>query len=468
MARLLLGVSGGVAAYKALLTARLAVKHGHAVRVIQTPASIKFVGPASFQALTGAPVLTDEFEPDPDRGRYPGEPPAQRTPISHLALVQRADLYLIAPASANTIAKLAHGHADNLLTAAALAAPCPVGVAPAINDRMYAHPATRANLETLRQRGVTVLPPDEGELASHGEFGLGRLPEPEQLLEVCEALLGQPRETPAGERTLAGLRVLVTAGGTREPIDPVRYIGNRSSGRMGFALAQEAAARGAGVTLVAANTALPVPPGVAVVKVETAAELKAACERVFADCDIVLMAAAIADFRPAHPRSRKLKKGDPPLVPPPIELELTDDVIAGLARSRRPNQTMVAFAAEHGPDAVVFGLQKLGKKGVDAVVVNDVAQAGIGFDSEHNEVTIVTADGTSTQVPRAAKDHVARAVLDEVQRLRAAQNLGHLVPRGGTESPKFPAGPRSERESPQTGGGADGATRAGSGAGARP
>ena len=464
MARLLLGVSGGVAAYKALLTARLAVKRGHAVRVIQTPASIKFIGPASFQALTGAPVLTDEFESDPDRGRYPGEPPAERTPISHLALVERADLYLIAPASANTIAKLAHGHADNLLTAAALAAHCPVVVAPAMNDRMYAHPAIQANVETLRQRDVTVIPPDEGELASHGEYGLGRLPEPEQLLEACEALLGQPSETQASERTLEGLRVLVTAGGTREPIDPVRYIGNRSSGRMGFALAQEAAARGAGVTLVAANTALPTPRGVSVIHVQTAQELKDACEQVFPDCDITVMAAAIADYRPTRPHTQKLKKGDPPLAPPPIELELTDDVIAGLAQSRRPNQTLVAFAAEHGPDAVAFGLQKLGKKDVDAIVVNDVAQAGIGFDSEHNEVTIVTAKGARTRVPRADKRQVARAVLDEVQRLRAELNFGRSVPRGGTQSPQFPG---SGEHDLQTRGDADGATRVGSGASAR-
>jgi phosphopantothenoylcysteine decarboxylase/phosphopantothenate--cysteine ligase len=424
MARLLLGVSGGVAAYKALLTARLAVKRGHAVRVIQTPASLKFVGAASFQAITGAPVLTDEFEPDPDRGRYPGEPPAERTPISHLALVERADVYLIAPASANTIAKLAHGHADNLLTAAALAAACPVAVAPSMNDRMYAHPATRANLELLRHRGIIVIPPAEGELASHGEYGIGRLPEPERLLAACEALL-------RGEQSWAGVRVLVTAGGTREPIDPVRYIGNRSSGRMGFALALEAAARGAGVTLVAANTTLPAPPGVAVIKIETAQELKDACDRIFPDCDIVLMAAAIADYRPAHPHASKLKKGDPPAPPGPIELELTDDVIAGLARWRRVDQTLVAFAAEHGPDAIAYGFEKLGKKGVDAVVVNDVGQPGIGFDSDENEITILTREGGRTQVERTDKQAVARAVLDEVARLRS---LGGGAPDGAARA----------------------------------
>jgi phosphopantothenoylcysteine decarboxylase/phosphopantothenate--cysteine ligase len=387
------------------------------VRVIQTPASLKFVGAASFEAITGAAVLTDQFQSDPDRGRYPGEPPAQRTPISHLELVERADLYLIAPASANTIAKLAHGHADNLLTAAALAAACPTVVAPAMNNRMYAHPATQANLVLLQQRGVTVIPPAEGELASHGEYGLGRLPEPDQLLATCEALI-QP------DQSWAGVRVLVTAGGTREPIDPVRYIGNRSSGRMGYALAAEAAARGAGVTLVAANTSLPAPPGVSVLRVQTAAELKDACERVFPDCDVVLMAAAIADYRPARPHQTKLKKGDPPAPPEPIELELTDDVIAGLAQKRRPGQTLVAFAAEHGADAISFGLDKLGKKGVDAVVVNDVAQPGIGFDAEENEVTILTADGGRAAVARTGKQAVARAVLDEVAAFRAHATMG--------------------------------------------
>jgi phosphopantothenoylcysteine decarboxylase/phosphopantothenate--cysteine ligase len=447
MARLLLGVSGGVAAYKALLTARLAVKQGHAVRVIQTPASLKFVGAASFEAITGAAVLTDQFQSDPDRGRYPGEPPAQRTPISHLALVERADLYLIAPASANTIAKLAHGHADNLLTAAALAAACPIVVAPAMNDRMYAHAATQANLALLQQRGITVIQPAEGELASHGEYGLGRLPEPDQLLAACEALI-KP------DQSWAGVRVLVTAGGTREPLDPVRYIGNRSSGRMGYALAAEAAARGAGVTLVAANTSLPAPPGVSVLRVETAAELKDACERVFADCDVVLMAAAIADYRPARPHHTKLKKGDPPAPPEPIELELTDDVIAGLAQQRRPEQTLVAFAAEHGADAISFGLDKLGKKGVDAVVVNDVAQPGIGFDADENEVTILAADGRRTAVARTGKQAVARAVLDEVAALRAnaeasAEGSGDTQGSGRSDLGR---------------GEGDGAARAGSGA----
>ncbi len=259
MARLLLGVTGGIAAYKALETARLAIKAGHSVRVIQTPTSERFVGRASFEAITGAPVLTDEFEPDPARGAYPGEPLPDRAPISHLALVERAHAYLIAPASANTIAKLAHGQADNLLSTAALAAACPLAIAPAMNNRMFLHPATQANLELLAKRGATIVAPGEGELASHGEHGIGRLAEPAQLLEVLETLLEPP--------TWKGLRVLVSAGGTREPIDSVRFIGNRSSGRMGYALAAQAARRGAEVTVVAANVTLPAPHGVEVVTV---------------------------------------------------------------------------------------------------------------------------------------------------------------------------------------------------------
>ena len=408
MARLLLGVSGGIAAYKALETGRLAVKAGHSVRVVQTPTSERFVGRTSFEGITGAPVLVSEFEPDPARGSYPGEPLPERAPISHLALVERADLFLIAPASANTIAKLANGHADNLLTTAALAAACPVAVAPAMNNRMYLHPATQANLQLLSNRGVTVIPPAEGELGSHGEYGIGRLPEPAQLMAVCEALLTPP--------TWSGVGVLVTAGGTREPIDSVRFIGNRSSGKMGFALAREAARRGADVTLVAANVTLDPPPGVRVLPVGTAAELAQACEREFDACDVLLMAAAVADFRPASPVAHKLKKDRGT---PTIELEPTDDVLTALAARRRDGQLLVGFAAEHGDGAVDYGRGKLERKRLDAVVVNDVSTPGIGFDSSDNEVTILAAGGGVRQVPRASKEGVARAVLDEIERLRS-------------------------------------------------
>ncbi len=433
MARLLLGVSGGIAAYKALEAARLAVRRGHAVRVIQTPASERFVGRASFEAITGAPVLRSEFEPDPARGSYPGEPLPERAPISHLALVERADLYLIAPATANTLAKLAHGHADNLLTAAALAAACPIAVAPAMNNRMYLNPATRANLELLQTRGVTVIPPAEGPLASHGEHGIGRLAEPAELLEACEALL-----TPAGGvlgggvgGNLVRVRVLVTAGGTREPIDSVRFIGNRSSGRMGFALAREAARRGADVTVIAANVAIDPPPGVRIIPVQTAAELADGCRTELPGCDVVLMSAAVADFRPAGPVNRKLKK-DQGI--PKLELEPTEDILAALAELRRADQVIVGFAAEHGEDAVELGRGKLERKRLDAIVVNDISRAEIGFEVDENEVTIVTADGGERHVPRSRKEQVARAVLDEVERLRAARE-GTDGARADTRSP---------------------------------
>src|SRR3954449_837459 len=247
MARILLGVSGGIAAYKALELTRLATKAGHSVRVIQTEASTRFIGTASFSAITGAPVLVSEFEPDDARGTFPGDPLPAHAPLSHLQLAEAADVFVIAPASANTIAKLAGGHADNLLTAAALACRKPLLVAPAMNHAMYEHPATRANLETLRARGVEVLEPATGALGSPGEWGVGRLPEPAELLAAIEARLGGA----GGE--LDGARVLVTAGGTREPIDAVRFVGNRSSGKMGWALAEEAARRGAKVTVIAAN-----------------------------------------------------------------------------------------------------------------------------------------------------------------------------------------------------------------------
>ena len=423
MARLLLGVTGGIAAYKALEAARLAVKRGHAVRVIQTPTSERFVGRASFEGITGAPVLTSEFEADPARGSYPGEPLPERAPISHLALVERAELYLIAPATANTLAKLAHGHAGNLVSTAALAAACPVAVAPAMNNRMYLNPATQANLELLRARGVTVIPPGEGELASHGEHGIGRLPDPADLLEACESLLRPP--------SLKGLRVLVTAGGTREPIDSVRFVGNRSSGRMGYALAREAARRGAEVTVIAANVGLETPARVRVIPVQTAAELAESVRNEVGACDVLLMSAAVADFRPARPVDNKLGKEEGV---PKLELEPTEDVLGALSPLRREDQTIVGFAAEHGQGAVERGRGKLERKRLDAIVVNDIAGAGIGFESDDNEVTIVAADGAERHVPRARKERIAEAVLDEVERLRTSKG-GEDGARADTRSP---------------------------------
>ncbi|HET9102242.1 MAG TPA: bifunctional phosphopantothenoylcysteine decarboxylase/phosphopantothenate--cysteine ligase CoaBC [Solirubrobacteraceae bacterium] len=413
MARLLIGVSGGIAAYKALETARLAIKAGHSVRVVQTEASTRFVGPASFSAITGAPVLCDAFDDDPLRGAYPGEPARDWAPITHLALVQRADLFLIAPASANTLAKLAHGLADNLLTTAALAATCPVVVAPAMNHHMWRHPATRANLELLRARGVIIVEPGEGDLASRGEHGAGRLAEPAELIAACAPLLAGAGEsapvTATSPGPWLGRRVLVTAGGTREPIDSVRFIGNRSSGRMGYALAAEARRRGAEVTIVSANVSLPAPPGTRVLPVGTAAELQAACEAEFDRTDLLLMAAAVADFRPTAVAATKLKKDHGP---PQLALEATTDVLATLAARRHPGQRLVGFAAEHGDGAVAYGREKLSRKGLDAIVINDIAAPGIGFDTPDNAVTILTAAGGEHRVARAAKAQVAAAVLD--------------------------------------------------------
>jgi len=410
VARILLGVTGGIAAYKALELTRLATKAGHAVRVIQTEASTRFVGTASFAGITGAPVLVTEWEPDPLRGAFPGDPMPAHAPLSHLELVQKADAYVIAPASANTIAKLAAGTADNLLTAAALACRHPLLVAPAMNDAMYEHPATRANLATLRERGTIVLEPGTGALGSPGEYGIGRLPEPPDLLAAVEQALS------GGD--LAGVELLVTAGGTREPIDAVRFIGNRSSGRMGFALAERAARRGAEVTVVAANVALAHTRGVTYVEVTTAAELKAACEQAFPACDVLLMAAAVADYRPAERREDKIKK-DAAGATPVLQLERTDDVLSGLAAARRPEQVLIGFAAETGAGALEYGRGKLERKQLDAVVVNDVAVAGIGFDAGENEVTILTVSG-ERHVPRASKGDVADAILDAVLSLRSS------------------------------------------------
>jgi phosphopantothenoylcysteine decarboxylase/phosphopantothenate--cysteine ligase len=421
MGRILLGVSGGIAAYKALELARLATKAGHGVRVVMTPTAGRFVGAASFEGIVGAPVLTDEFERDPARGAFPGDEvlrpspsgrrrePLRHDPIGHLELAQNADAYLIAPASANTIAKLAAGIADSLLTTSFLACTAPRIVAPAMNDRMYANAATQANLETLRSRGVIVLEPEEGALASRGEHGVGRLPDPATLLGAVEAVL--PGPTGAWD----GLEVLVTAGGTREPIDPVRFIGNRSSGRMGLAVAAAARRRGAAVTLVAANVSLPAPPGVGLVQVETTEELAAAVRDRFADADVLVMAAAPADFRAADAQAQKIpREGGDGLE---LRLEPTEDILAGVAASKGAGQVVVGFAAETGAEEIERARAKLERKGADAIVFNDVSRSEIGFDSAENEVTIVERAGEH-HVPRASKDEVAEAILDRAEALR--------------------------------------------------
>jgi phosphopantothenoylcysteine decarboxylase / phosphopantothenate---cysteine ligase len=415
VARILLGVSGGIAAYKAAELVRLATSAGHSVRVIQTPASLNFVGKATFEAITGAPVLVDEFERDPARGAFPGEPAPAHDPISHLELVRRCDVLCLAPASANTIAKLATGLADNLLTSAALASTSPLVVAPAMNDRMFEHPATSENLETLRRRGAVIVPPGRGRLASKGEWGVGRLADPEEILAALErALAAAPAEfTP---HSLDGLQVLVTAGGTREPIDSVRYVGNRSSGRMGVALAEEALRRGAEVTLICANVAIAKPAGAEVVEVETAEQLLDAARAAFGACDVLLMAAAVSDFRPRASEAAKISKAGREGLE--LDLEPTEDVLAALSSDRRPGQTLVGFAAEHGSGGVERAREKLERKRLDMVVVNDISRGDIGFDADHNEVILLTA-GEARAVPRGPKGAVAAAVLDQVETLRA-------------------------------------------------
>ncbi len=407
MARILLGVSGGIAAYKALEFARLATLAGHGVRVVMTATATRFVGAASFEGIVGAPVLVSEFERDPMRGGFPGEEPLGHDPIGHLELAANCDAMLIAPATANTVAKLAAGNADSMLTTSFLACTAPRLVAPAMNDRMYADAATQANLATLRGRGVEVIEPQEGKLASRGEYGRGRLPDPAELLALVEAAL------PTGARPWDGLRVLVTAGGTRERIDPVRFIGNRSSGRMGIALAAAAARRGAKVTLVAANVELPSPSSVERIDVETAAELATATDEAFSTTHVLLMAAAPADFRPAAVSGEKLKRKDGLA----LQLEPTEDILASLSTVRGENQTIVGFAAEHGGDALGSAREKRARKGVDLIVLNDVSDPAIGFESSDNAVTLVDAEG-ETEVPIASKDAIAEAILDRVASLR--------------------------------------------------
>lgn len=411
MARLLLGVSGGIAAYKSLEFARAATLAGHGVRVLMTANALRFVGAASFEGIVGAPVLTSEFERDPMRGAFPGETgQAGHDPIGHLELAANCDAFLVAPASANTVAKLAGGFADSMLTTSFLACTAPRLVAPAMNDRMYADAATQANLVRLRERGVEVIEPDEGLLASRGERGRGRLPDPERLLAAVEAAASWE-----GARPWDGLNVLVTAGGTREPIDPVRFIGNRSSGRMGIAIAAAAAKRGAAVTLIAANVALPAPAGVRRIDVETTADLERVARDEFPSSQILLMAAAPADFRPAAAAESKLSRE----ASLDLSLEPTEDILAGLVANRAPGQTIVGFAAEHGGEAVERARAKLTRKGADLIVLNDVSDPTIGFESADNAVTLVAATD-EVEVPKATKDAVAEAILDRVERLRAA------------------------------------------------
>jgi phosphopantothenoylcysteine decarboxylase / phosphopantothenate---cysteine ligase len=382
MARILLGVTGGIAAYKACELTRLLVRSGHEVVPLVTPGARRFVAEETFLALARRP--------------------AGEEPYPHLV---RADLLVIAPCTANTLAKLAHGGADNVLTEAALAHRGPLLVAPAMNPRMWAHPATRANVELLRRRGVELVGPDEGELAE-GEWGVGRLAEPAEIAARSEQLLA-----PGG---LADRRVLITAGGTREPIDSVRFVGNRSSGRMGVALAEEARRRGADVILLAANLHVEPPAGVETIPTATAeAMLDAALA--LPDVDVALLAAAVADYRPAEALAGKRAKGEERWT---LELAPTRDIARALGERKRAGQVLVAFGAEHGQEGLARKRSMLEAKNVDLVVFNDIGRAGIGFDAPDNEVVLVHADGERT-VPKASKAAIAVAILDEVERLLA-------------------------------------------------
>ncbi|HEX7582809.1 MAG TPA: bifunctional phosphopantothenoylcysteine decarboxylase/phosphopantothenate--cysteine ligase CoaBC [Gaiellaceae bacterium] len=382
MARVLLGVSGGIAAYKACEICRLLVKRGHEVIPLVTGSAERFVTAETFRALARRPPGDDVY--------------------LHLT---RADLLLVAPCTANTLAKLAHGLADNVLTEAALAHRGPTLIAPAMNPRMWSHAATRANAETLRARGIVLVGPDEGETAE-GELGVGRMSEPEDIVRAAEKLL-------AGTGPLAGKRVLISAGGTREPIDTVRFVGNRSSGRMGVALAAEARRRGAHVTLLGANLAVAAPPGVELVATPSAAELEREALARGAEADVVIMAAAVADYRPAEALATKRPKDRAAWT---VELEPTTDVLAELGRARVPGQVLVGFAADEGQRGLERARGKLTNKNADLFVFNDVGRDDIGFDSRDNEVTLVSAAGERT-VAKAPKNEIAAAILDEVERL---------------------------------------------------
>lgn len=388
MARVLLGVTGGIAAYKACELVRLLVKDGNEVIPLLTPGAERFVTRETFDALARRPRDED--------------------PYPHL---ERADLFVVAPLTANTLAKLANGIADSVLTEAALAHRGPMLVAPAMNPRMWAHPATQENAERLRARGVELIGPGEGETAE-GEVGVGRMAEPEEIHARVRELLS------SGNSLLLGKKVLVTAGGTREPLDSVRYVGNRSSGRMGVALAGEAARRGAEVTLVASNLAVEPPAGVEIVQAPSAEDVLR--ETLARDADVVLMAAAVSDYAPARKAETKRPKDDAPWE---VELVPTEDVLRALGENR-DGRVLVGFAADEGERGLERAREKLSAKGADLIVFNDVSRTDIGFDAVENEVVVLSADGSEQRVPKAPKSRVAAAILDAAERILQGRHGG--------------------------------------------
>jgi phosphopantothenoylcysteine decarboxylase / phosphopantothenate---cysteine ligase len=397
--RIVLGVTGGIAAYKAVEVCRRLVDAGAHVTPIMTEGARHFVGETTLSTLASEAVRTSLWEIDHG---------ADGSPITHTRLGQTADLVLVAPATARIISDLRTGRSADLLTATLIATTAPVLLAPAMHTEMWEHPAVRENLEVLATRGVRIVPPEEGRLAG-GDSGAGRLADPATIVEAVEKALAADG---AGQ-DLAGLSVLVTAGGTREPIDPVRFIGNRSSGKQGHAIADEASARGARVTLVT-TVDRPVQRGVEVVRVDTAAEMHAAVTARSSTCDVVVMAAAVADFRPASAADRKIKKSGGA---PEVVLEPTVDILAALGAAKPAGQTLVGFAAETD-DLRANARSKLAAKGADLIVANDVSAPGAGFEHDTNEVVILSATG-ATEVPQADKRQIARAVLDAVTTLRS-------------------------------------------------
>ena len=392
--RVVVGVAGGIAAYKSCELVRLLTESGHAVRVVPTASALRFVGTATWAALSGQPVATDVWSDVHE--------------VPHVRIGQTADLVVVAPATADLLARAAAGRSDDLLTATLLTARCPVLYAPAMHTEMWEHPATQANVAALRARGAVVIEPASGRLTG-ADTGPGRLPEPSAIAEAARALLA--RGSDGLQPDLAGRRVVVSAGGTREHIDPVRFLGNRSSGRQGYALARAAAVRGAEVTVVAANIALPDPAGAKMIPVVSAEDLRHAVLEAATDADAVVMAAAVADFRPASRVAAKIKKTDAD--PAPIELVRNPDILAEISTHRASvGQVVVGFAAETD-DVLANGRAKLARKGCDLLVVNEVGDTR-GFESHDNAAVILAADGSETVVPHGPKDLLAHIVWDLV------------------------------------------------------
>jgi phosphopantothenoylcysteine decarboxylase/phosphopantothenate--cysteine ligase len=397
MSSVVLGVGGGIAAYKACELTRLFTESGHSVRVVPTASALRFVGAATWSALSGQPVSSQVWDDVHE--------------VPHVRIGQSADIVVVAPATADLLAKAAHGLADDLLTNTLLTARCPVVYAPAMHTEMWEHPATQANVARLRERGAVVIEPAVGRLTGI-DSGRGRLPEPAQIFEVA----GQALARGGHEPDLAGRHVVVSAGGTREFLDPVRFIGNRSSGRQGYAVAAAAVSRGAEVTLVAANVVLPDPSGAKVVAVVSTAELRDAVLAAAATADVVVMAAAPSDFRPVDRIAHKIKKNPDGSVPP-LQLAQNDDILAMLSHDRpRAGTVIVGFAAETGDaegDVMTHARAKLARKGCDLLVVNDVS-GGKVFGSTHNEAVILGSDGSQAPVPHASKSDLAHVILDQV------------------------------------------------------